>query len=198
MLGVFAIVLFYLKKEWEFYESYKKTNITKQPPPPKQKAQSTVQIEELPTARVKWIFDGDTVAVTQGWHELTIRLDSIDCPEDGQHWGDIAKYALMKLLNRKNVHLEVHGLDHYGRTLATIYVWGNEKNEWLNVNERMVMLGHAWVMRVFYDHLPEDRQDKLNNLERWSKSKKIGLWGTPDPTPPWEWRKNNTTPTPSS
>jgi len=128
------IVLLFLKREREFHESYQNTNSQKQAPPPKQKAQSEVQIEELPKARVKWIFDGDTVAVTQGWHELTIRLDSIDCPEDGQPWGDIAKYALMKLISRKIVRLEVHGRDHYGRTLATIYIWGDKKNEWLNVN----------------------------------------------------------------
>jgi endonuclease YncB( thermonuclease family) len=52
----------------------------------------------------------------------------------------------------------------------------------------MIMLGHEWVMRMFYDHLPEDRQDKLNSLERWARSKKMGLWKAPNPVPPWEWR----------
>ena len=58
-----------------------------------------------------------------------------------------------------------------------------------NVNERMVTLGHAWVMRMYYDHLPKSRQQKLNQLERWAKSKRVGLWKTDNPIPPWQWRQ---------
>lgn len=145
-------------------------------------------IPNLPKASVRWVIDGDTVIVRRGWSEITIRLDCIDCPEDGQPWGDIAKYGLIKLIGRQNIHLEEYGLDRYGRTLATIFVWNNQKNEWLNVNERMVTLGHAWVMRRFYGHLPQDRQNKLNRLEDWARSKRIGLWATENPVPPWEWR----------
>lgn len=146
------------------------------------------QIDELPTVRVRQIIDGDTLIVTIGWSEVVIRLDSIDCPEDGQYWGDTAKYGLIKLVGGQSVRLEEHGKDDYGRTLATIYVWHEQKSEWLNVNERMVTLGHAWVMRAFYDHLPIDRQTKLNRLERWAKSKQVGLWHQSNPIPPWKWR----------
>ena len=121
--------------------------------------------------------------------EIRIRLDAIDCPEDGQHWGDTAKYGLIKLIGGRDVRLEEYGQDRYERTLATIFVQHEYESEWINVNERMVTLGHAWVMRMFYDHLPKDRQDKLNRLERWARSKKVGLWQTPDPIPPWKWRK---------
>jgi len=146
------------------------------------------RIPHLPKAQVIYVVDGDTVIVSKSPGEIRVRLDSIDCPEDGQHWGDTAKYGLIKLIGNKGVHLEEHGLDSYGRTLATIYVWYGQKNEWLNVNERMVTLGHAWVMRKFYDHLPQDRQAQLNRLERWAQSKKVGLWGTSNPVPPWKWR----------
>lgn len=146
------------------------------------------RISNLPQFRILWVIDGDTVIASNGRSELKIRLDSIDCPEDGQHWGDIAKYGLIKLIGRQQVNLEVHGVDAHGRTLATVYVWHQSKEEWLNVNERMVTLGHAWVMRRFYDHLPKDRQNQLNRLERWAQSKEVGLWGTPNPIPPWQWR----------
>ncbi|MGD9536719.1 MAG: thermonuclease family protein [Alphaproteobacteria bacterium] len=145
-------------------------------------------IKYLPKAKVIHIIDGDTVIVSRDWYEITIRLDSIDCPEDGQHWGDIATYGLIKLIGGRKIHIEEHGLDIHGRTLATIYVQDFHRNELINVNERMVTLGHAWVMRRFYDHLPKDRQDKLNRLERWAKSKKVGLWRTSNPIPPWKWR----------
>ena len=158
----------------------------------KKKALSEAVIREtignLPKVKVAYILDGDTVIVANGWSDVTIRLDFIDCPEDGQHWGDTAKYGLIKLIGGRRVHLEEHGLDSHGRTLATIYVQHESGSKWINVNERMVTLGHAWVMRRFYDHLPKDRQDKLNRLERWAKAKNVGLWRTSNPTPPWKWR----------
>lgn len=156
------------------------------------KAQSEAEIraliDDLPSVAVKWVVDGDTVTIREGWSDVTIRLDSIDCPEDGQHWGDTAKFGLIKMIGRKRVRLEKHGRDDYGRTLATLYVWDDQKSEWMNVNERMVMLGHAWVMRRFYDHLPHDRQENLNRLERWAKSRQVGLWREENPVPPWQWR----------
>lgn len=163
--------------------------------PYKNQAQSADElkgrIRDLPKARVVWVIDGDTAIVLQGRRKFPVRLDSIDCPEDGQEWGDIAKYGLIKLIGRQQVYLEEHGVDVHGRTLATLYIWNADKFDWLNINERMVTLGHAWVMRKFYDHLPQDRQDKLNNLERWARSKKIGLWRAENPTPPWEWRSGH-------
>lgn len=148
-------------------------------------------IEGFPKAKVIYVIDGDTIIVTKGWDKIKVRLDSIDCPEDGQPWGDTAAYGLRKLVNGRNVHLEEHGIDCHGRTLATIYVQSADGEEWVNVNERMVTLGHAWVMRRFYDHLPKDRQGKLNRLENWARSKKVGLWRTENPIPPWRWRNGS-------
>ena len=148
-------------------------------------------IEGFPRSKVRHVIDGDTVVVEKGWNSITIRLDCIDCPEDGQPWGDTATFGLIKLIGGRHVHIEEHGLDCYGRTLATIFVRDARGSEWINVNERMIMLGHAWVMRHFYDHLPQDRKDKLNRLEHWAKTKRVGLWRTSNPLPPWEWRPQN-------
>ena len=160
----------------------------------KTKAQSEAEVKErikdFPEVKVEHIIDGDTVIVVKNWHQIKIRLDSIDCPEEGQHWGDTAKYGLIKLIGGRKVRIEEHGIDPYERTLATIYVQHGYGSEWMNVNERMVTLGHAWVMRRFYDHLPKDRQDKLNRLERWARSKRVGLWQISNPIPPWKWRSD--------
>ena len=162
--------------------------------PKKVRARSEAEVrsalDTLPKAKTIKVIDGDTVIVHQGRHPIRVRLDSIDCPEDGQEWGDIATFGLIKLIGGRHVHLETHGTDDYGRTLATIFVYDPKKAEWVNVNERMVMLGHAWVMRIYYDHLPRDRQDKLNRLQSWARSKRVGLWSRADPVPPWEWRKS--------
>jgi endonuclease YncB( thermonuclease family) len=143
------------------------------------------------TARVARVIDGDTVDVTTKGRRIRIRLDSIDCPEDGQDWGDVATHGLIKLIGGKSVSLQYHGLDHHGRTLATIYLSQDRGAQMVNVNERMVALGHAWVMRQFYNHLPRDRQVSLNRIEAWARSKKVGLWRVANPTPPWKWRQSN-------
>lgn len=143
---------------------------------------------EAGTFRVVRVIDGDTVEVRKFNRRVRVRLDSIDCPEDGQPWGETAKAGLIKLIGGKSVRLEEHGRDPYGRTIATLYVRSEEGSDWLNVNERMVILGHAWVMRRFYSHLPRERQIALNRMEAWAKSKKVGLWKTSNPIPPWEWR----------
>ena len=147
-------------------------------------------IETLPKAKVVHVIDGDTVIVLSNWTEIKVRLDSIDCPEDGQHWGDVAKYALIKMIGGRHVRMESHGVDIHGRLLSTLYIWNKSKNEWTNINERMVTLGHAWVMRMYYGHLSEERKRTLNRLEKWAKSKNKGLWNYSDSVPPWEWRKN--------
>jgi len=148
-------------------------------------------ITNLPRYKVEHVIDGDTLVVSNSSHEHRIRLDAIDCPEDGQEWGEIATAGLIKLIGGKHVHLEEHGIDRYERMLATLYVSQENESEWINVNERMVTLGHAWVMRAYYKHLPKHRQDRLNKLERWAKSKRVGLWKTSDPVQPWNWRNGD-------
>jgi len=153
--------------------------------------ESLPQRPKVYVAKVDWIIDGDTLMVSNElFSRRRIRLDSIDCPEDGQPWGDTAKFGLIKIVGRKQVKIEDYGEDCYGRTLATLYV-KQKDGSWLNVNERMVMLGHAWVMRMYYRHLPKHRRDKLNQLENWAKRKKVGLWRHPNPVPPWNWRKSD-------
>ena len=147
-------------------------------------------IANLPRYKVERVIDGDTVIVSSFRQKLTVRLSSIDCPEDGQEWGNIATAGLIKMIGGQHVHVEIHDSDHYERTIATLYVFGARDSKWTNVNERMVTLGHAWVMRKYYDHLPKQRQNQLNKLERWAKSKRVGLWKSPDPIPPWNWRRN--------
>ena len=143
---------------------------------------------ELQRAEVRHVIDGDTVIVSKSWSQTRIRLDAIDCPEDGQDWGNISKAGLIKLIGGRYVYLETHGVDEYGRTLATVYLQDSADSEWINVNERMVMLGHAWVARKYYGHLPKSRQHQLDRLEKWARSKRVGLWRTEDPIPPWQWR----------
>lgn len=149
-------------------------------------------VARLPEARVLYVIDGDTVVVRKQKQEkrAKVRLASIDCPEDGQPWGETAKYGLVKLIGGRSVKMEEHGTDLYGRTVATLYVRTGESN-WLNVNERMVVLGHAWVMRAYCGHLSSEQTRRLINGETWAKTRKVGLWKMPRPIPPWQWRRES-------
>jgi len=138
--------------------------------------------------RVYRVIDGDTVVVQTTWRRVTLRLDSIDCPEHDQYWGDTARYGLTKLIGGRSIRFEEHTEDEYGRTLATVFVRPEGQRNWINVNARMVTLGHAWVYRQHYSHLPIVRQTELDNLERWARLNNIGLWKDANPVPPWEWR----------
>ena len=120
-----------------------------------------------------------------------MKLYGIECPKDNQPWGNTAKAGLIKMINNIQINVEEHGIDELDRTLATLYIWNNEKGQWMNVNERMVTLGHAWVNKNKCDKLPEFRQDRLNKTEEWAKKNKVGLWKTENPIAPWEWQENS-------
>jgi len=145
-------------------------------------------LEELPIGKVLKVYDGDTFLASLSGNTVKVRLDSIDCPEDDQPWGSTATAGLIKLIGGKSVRMELHGFDDYGRTLATLYVQNASSGEWTNVNERMIILGHAWVMHMYLDHLPLSRQTKLRRLQDWSRSRRVGLWRTEAPVPPWTWK----------
>jgi len=140
------------------------------------------------SGRVQHVIDGDSVIVSTFWRKLRLRLDSVDCPEQDQHWGNIAKYGLIKLIGGHKILFEEHGQDRYGRTIATIYVQHDTRTSWINVNAKMIALGHAWVMRNLNRHLSKKRQNELNNLENWARTKRVGLWQSSHPVPPWKWR----------
>lgn len=165
--------------------------ITSKPQRRKSKPRS-LPSNELIKAKVGNIYDGDTVDMyPDSGGKVCIRLSAIDCPEDGQPWGDKARFGLIKLIGGQIAYLEIHNheIDPYGRTAATIYVMHN--SELINVNEKMVAMGHAWVMRQHYHHLSKSRKISLDQIETWARSKRKGLWNTENPIAPWIWRRRN-------
>lgn len=66
------------------------------------------------------VLDGDTIEVLHNQHPERIRLNGIDCPEKGQAYGKRAKQAASELVFGKEVTLQTHGHDKYGRTIADV------------------------------------------------------------------------------
>jgi len=70
--------------------------------------------------KVVRILDSDTIEVLHNQRPERFRLNGIDCPEIGQAYGKRAKQATTDLVFDKNVTLETHGKDEYGRTTADV------------------------------------------------------------------------------
>jgi len=71
------------------------------------------------------VLDGDTIEVLHSLHPERIRLSGIDCPEKGQAYGNRAKQAASELVFGKEVTLQTHGLDKYGRSMTNVSgCWG--------------------------------------------------------------------------
>ena len=91
------------------------------------------------TGPVVSVLDGDTIEVLHNQRPERIRLNGIDCPEKGQPFGQKAKQAASQLAYGKEVTLQTHGLDKYGRTLADVLL-----PDGTNANQELVKNGWCW------------------------------------------------------
>jgi micrococcal nuclease len=133
------------------------------------------------TGEVIRVLDGDTIEVLHEKKPERIRLYGIDCPEKGQAFGQKAKQATSSLLFGKDVRIESHGRDKHRRTLGTVFDGD------LNVNQKLVKEGWCWCLGSLC------RKNRLlsNSNKRRRKLRK-GYGQTPNPVPPWLYRRLET------
>ena len=135
------------------------------------------------TARVDYVFDGDTIAAVLSGKIVRVRLCGIDAPEKEQKSGQAAKRQLAELLMHKNIRLEIITTDKYGRAIANIFA--DEKN----INLSMIENGAAWLYRRYAGQCwrPETLQYAVA-LENQARQSRRGLWRFTAPIPPWQFR----------
>jgi micrococcal nuclease len=127
------------------------------------------------------VSDGDTCTASDG---TKIRLVEIDAPETKQKHGKESRDVLAALVLNEKVTLDAKKKDKYGRTLGTIYIGTRpDGTPILNINEAMVLSGNAWAYMISKDSY-------FREFENIARKDKRGLWADPNPTPPWEFRKN--------
>jgi endonuclease YncB( thermonuclease family) len=129
--------------------------------------------------RVAGVHDGDTLTVLRGKTQVKVRLDGIDCPENGQAFGAKAQEKTSELAFGRVVEVRETGRDRYGRTLARIVL-----PEGRVLNDELVRAGLAWWYRQY---APKDR--RLEALEEEARDAGRGLWADAEPVAPWLWRK---------
>ncbi|KAK6255479.1 hypothetical protein SCA6_016784 [Theobroma cacao] len=107
-----------------------------------------------------------------------LRLRGIDAPENDMPYGKEAKEELIKLVCGKQLTVLVYDMDRYGRFVADVYCHDTF------VQEVMLKKGLAWHYAA-YDDRPE-----FAVWENEARAKRIGLWASPNPKKPWDWRKD--------
>lgn len=129
--------------------------------------------------RVKKVVDGDTFWLDNGSEKgLKVRLIGVDAPEsrntgtrEMSYFGRQASDYLTKLIGGKKVRLvyDVDRFDHYGRTLAYVYL-----EDGTFINAKLVKEGYANVMTV-----PPNVKyaDTFLKLERKARNQSRGMWG---------------------
>ena len=142
--------------------------------PPREPRQSiNTVVEEVFSATVTAVPDGDTVTISAPSEQKTVRLVGIDAPEMTQPGGPEAREFLSGLVLGKRVTVRLKSV---AERLARIEVGGTD------VSAAMIRGGMAWYCARYADD-PE-----LTNGETDARAAKRGLWSRPAPTPPWAHR----------
>lgn len=134
--------------------------------------------------RVVAIADGDTVTVLDATNtQWKIRLMGIDAPEKKMPFGQRSKENLSDLVFNKQVSVEYSKQDRYGRTVGKIVVSG------FDANLEQVKAGMAWHYKQYQKEQLPDERVSYAEAEEQARGGRKGLWVDAEPTPPWDWRK---------
>ncbi|KAJ3684123.1 hypothetical protein LUZ61_013287 [Rhynchospora tenuis] len=110
--------------------------------------------------------------------DYRIRLRGIDAPEINMEYGREARDELRKLIQGKPLTIQVYGKDCHRRLVGDVYCNG------IFIQEKLLRRGCAWHYEVY------DKRPSFAQWEREARNAGRGLWATPNPVAPWEFRRN--------
>lgn len=112
-----------------------------------------------------------------------IRLAGIDAPESHQAFGEQSRQSLSGMIFGKDVSVNYHKIDQYGRLVAKIWLNGKD------INLEQVKAGMAWHYKFYQgEQTPEDRE-LYSKVEDEARAARRGLWRDPNPVEPSVFRK---------
>jgi len=134
--------------------------------------------------RVVHVADGDTITVLDADRvQHVVRLAGIDAPEKGQPFGQVARRRLVERVIARDVVVEWHKRDRYGRLVGRVLLDG------VDANLEQVAAGFAWHYRAYAgEQSPVDRES-YSAAENDARARSAGLWRDVAPMPPWDHRK---------
>jgi endonuclease YncB( thermonuclease family) len=133
------------------------------------------------TGTVVAVQDGDTFTVQNGSSLYKVRLSDVDAPEMGQVFGRQARQFTEQMVLGRRVQVNVSFIDKHGRLIGEVITEAGRV-----LNEELVHAGLAWYYRVH-----PKKNKRLQRLEQYAFSKKLGLWVEKEPVPPWEYRRES-------
>jgi micrococcal nuclease len=122
------------------------------------------------------VIDGDNFVFQTGEGLFTVRMQGTDAPENNQPYSKESADFLKQYLN-KDAITKINGTDRYRRRLGTLDVDGQD------INLLSIKNGCAWHFKRY----SSDKQ--YASAEEHARKNKLGLWGLPNPIPPWNWRQ---------
>jgi endonuclease YncB( thermonuclease family) len=120
--------------------------------------------------------------MTSDYERIRVRLYGIDAPERNQSGGGDSTALLKDLIDHKQVEVRVLDIDRYSRQVGLIYLDGK------SVNLAMVAQGQAWVYDSYCKQ--KDVCQGFRQAQDEARKARLGLWADPDPTAPWDHRRN--------
>jgi endonuclease YncB( thermonuclease family) len=153
------------------------------PPQPTRPSLDSTGRQRL-TGRVVAIADGDTITLLDSANtQHRIRLEGIDAPESHQAFGEQSRLSLSEMIFGKDVSVSYQKVDQYGRLVGKIILDGKD------INFEQVKAGMAWHYKFYEDEqTPEDRT-LYAQAEAEARAARRGLWQDPNPTEPYQFRK---------
>ena len=128
------------------------------------------------------IVDGDTLCISnEEGTEHRIRLYGVDCPEKGQPEGERALQAAIRFADAYPLEVQEQRRDRNGRVIAVV-----ELPDGMTIQELLLIYGLAWI---------DERYCKRSECDAWrllelsARLSERGIWSSPNPIPPWSWRK---------
>jgi len=137
--------------------------------------------------RIRHVFDGDCFSITRNRKTLFVRIWGADAPECPQPYGLDAKRALIALLARHDVSLQLISTDQFHRKICRV-----STSECPDVSLELIRRGLAWHDKRFAPHAAA-----YSKAEAAARKAKLGLWSDPNPMPPWIWRRTHNTAVPN-
>jgi endonuclease YncB( thermonuclease family) len=147
--------------------------------------------------RVVGVTDGDTLTVLDAAKaQHKVRLAGIDAPEKGQPSGERSKENLSRLVFGRDVRVDWHKKDRYGRLIGTAWVAPADLPcvgkpdcpKTMDAGLAQLTAGLAWHYKKYAHEKEPQQRGQYAFAEEEARAKRVGLWKDANPVPPWEWR----------
>lgn len=147
---------------------------------------STLCQADVISGRVIRVADGDTITVLDASKvQHKVRLAGIDAPEKAQAYGQKSRESLEELVAGRNIIVETHKKDHYGRHVGNVLVNGRD------MNIEQIRRGMAWFYREYAHEQPAADRQNYDRAGAEAREFRKGLWADRNPSPPWAFRRQS-------